>query len=70
MLEFKAWFFTTNLTLQQIKQPRLLPQRRIIDRILETCIPVCFEGEHLRKENAAANLQFYRQILAESDQMP
>lgn len=59
----KPMILTTNLTLQEMKQPQTMAQRRIFDRVLEICVPVFFEGESLRKEKAAENLQFYRSIL-------
>ena len=62
-LSRKPMILTTNLTLQEMKQPQTMAQRRIFDRVLEICVPVCFEGESLRKEKAAENLRFYRSIL-------
>ena len=53
---------TTNLTLEQLKAPDNTAQRRIFDRVLEVCIPVCFDGESLRQSKAAENLQFFRQL--------
>ena len=53
---------TTNLTLQQLKAPESTAQHRICDRLLEMCVPVCFDGESLRREKAAENLQFFRQL--------
>ena len=53
---------TTNLTLQQLKNGETLQQQRICDRLLEVCVPVCFDGESLRKEKARENLQFFRDL--------
>lgn len=55
---------TTNLTLQQMKRPETMAEHRIYDRVLEMCVPVCFEGESLRKAKAAENLRFYRELTA------
>ena len=54
---------TTNLTLQEMKHPKTMDEHRIFDRVLEVCIPVCFDGESLRKDMAAENLRFYRELL-------
>lgn len=53
---------TTNLTLEQLKAPSSTAQQRIYDRVLEVCIPVCFDGKSLRQAKAAENLQFFRQL--------
>jgi len=53
---------TTNLTLKELKAPADLAQQRIYDRILERCVPVCFDGESLRQKKAAQQLQLYRQL--------
>ena len=53
---------TTNLTLQQLKNGETLQQQRICDRLLEMCVPVCFDADSLRKDKAAANLRFFRDL--------
>lgn len=53
---------TTNLTLQELKNPSSLPEKRIYDRILEMCVPVCFDGESLRREKAAQKLKLFREL--------
>ena len=30
------------------------------------CVPVCFDGESLRKQKASENLRFYRELLGEN----
>ena len=37
-------------------------EQRIFDRLLEICVPVCFDCPSLRKEKAAENLRFFRQL--------
>lgn len=54
---------TTNLTLQQMKNPQTMAEQRIYDRVLEMCVPVCFEGESLRREKAGQKLRLYRDLL-------
>lgn len=63
-LSSKPMIITTNLTLQQMKSPQTMADHRIFDRVLEVCVPVCFEGESLRKAKAAENLRFYRELAA------
>lgn len=62
-LSRRPMILTTNLTLQEMKQPQTMAQSRIFDRVLETCIPVLFEGESLRRGKAAENIQFYRSLM-------
>lgn len=53
---------TTNLSLQELKHPSDLGQQRIYDRILELCVPVCFDRESLRQEKARENMKRYLQL--------
>lgn len=61
-LAMKPMVITTNLSLQQMKAPRSMEEQRIYDRVLERCIPVCFDGDSLRKASAAENIRYYRSI--------
>lgn len=54
---------TTNLSFRELKAPADLTQQRIYDRILEMCVPVCFDGESLRQERARENLRRYRTLV-------
>lgn len=49
------FIITTNLTLEELQNPKDTAHARIYDRILERCTPVCFNGRNYRKDNAAAN---------------
>ena len=62
----KPMVITTNLALQDMKNPKTMDERRIFDRVLEVCVPVCFDGESLRKQKASENLRFYRELLGEN----
>ena len=53
---------TTNLSLQDLKHPDDLNEQRIFDRILELCVPVCFDGPSLRQEKAKEKLALYREL--------
>lgn len=59
---------TTNLSLQELKHPSDLAQQRIYDRILELCVPVCFDGESLRQQKAKEKLKRYKLLTEESGQ--
>ena len=58
----KPTIITTNLSLQELKDPCDITEKRIFDRILEMSIPVCFDGESLRLEKAKENLKLYKQL--------
>ena len=58
----KPMVITTNMTLQQLKNAGSVAEQRLYDRILEVCVPVCFDADSLRREKAAENLQFFRQL--------
>ena len=48
----KPLIVTTNLSLEQIQNPKDTAHARIYDRILELCVPIRFEGGSMRKETA------------------
>ena len=58
----KPMIVTSNMTLQQLKTPETMQQQRIFDRLLEICVPICFDGASLRQEKASDNLQFFRKL--------
>ena len=53
---------TTNLTLKELKDADR-DDGRIHDRVLERCVPVCFDGPSLRREKAAQKLRRARELL-------
>ena len=61
----KPLIVTTNLSLHELKHPTEMAQQRIFDRVLEMCVPICFDGESLRQEKAKEKLQLYKQLTAE-----
>lgn len=63
-LSRRPMIVTTNLSLTELKTPADLSQRRIYDRVLEMCVPVCFDGESLRQEKARENIRLYRQLIS------
>lgn len=59
----KPAIFTTNLTMQQMKECMDIRYNRIYDRIFEMCYPVKFEGLSWRKKEAADRFVSTRKIL-------
>lgn len=53
---------TTNLTLDELKNADR-DDGRIHDRVLERCVPVCFNGTSLRQDKAAKHLRRMRDLL-------
>jgi DNA replication protein len=58
----KPLIVTTNLCLQELKQPADMTERRVFDRILEICVPVCFDGPSLRQEKAKDTVARYKEL--------
>ena len=59
----KPMIVTTNLTLQELKNPSDLAHARIYDRILERCAPILFDGGSLRKENTGETKDSIRRMM-------
>ena len=53
---------TTNLTLDELKNPADTAHKRIYDRVLEMCLPVKFTGENLRKQKAESKMETARKL--------
>ena len=51
-LSRKPMIAITNLRPQDMRQAGEFMERRIIDRILEVCVPLCFDGPNLRQKKA------------------
>lgn len=49
---------------QELTYPGDMVEQRIFDRILEMCVPVCFDGKSLRQEKAKEKLQLYKPLTA------
>lgn len=54
---------TTNLTLQELKDPGELSQQRIYSRILERCVPLKLKCRDFRQQAASQNLETARKLL-------
>ena len=58
----KPLIVTTNLTLDEIRNPDNLAKARIYDRILELCVPIKINNTNIRKQNAAEKIKELREI--------
>ena len=65
-LSRKPLIVTTNLSLQQLRDPGDLVQERIYDRILEMCVPVFFDGSSFRSGKGEEKFSLLRQVLTAS----
>ena len=54
---------TTNLTLDELKEPQDLGRARICDRLLERCVPIQVPAGSLRQQNKTENLNYARSLL-------
>lgn len=61
----KPMIVTTNLKLDEIKNPPDLTHARIYDRILERCAPILFSGKNFREQGAAATKTTAKQIVSQ-----
>ena len=59
----KPLIVTTNLKLDEIKNPHDLAHARVYDRILERCAPILFDEKNFREDNAASNKGKAREIV-------
>lgn len=53
---------TTNLTRQELENPKDMRFSRIYDRVLEMCVPVYFDGPSRRKKTADDKMRFAREV--------
>ncbi len=60
----KPLIVTTNLKLEEIKNPPDLARARIYDRILERCASVLFSGKNFREEGAMATKAAAKEIVS------
>ena len=60
----KPMIITTNLTLEQLRNPPDLAHARIYERILERCAPILFSGESFRKQKSEENKRITRMIVS------
>ena len=65
----KPLIVTTNLKLEEIKNPPDLAHARIYDRILEWCAPVLFSGKNFREEGAMATKAAAKEIVRKDNKI-
>ena len=53
----KSFIITTNLSLEELRNPADLEHGRIYDRIMERCVPVAFSGKNYRIGRGRANME-------------
>lgn len=54
---------TTNISLEEIKNPKTMANKRIFSRLLEMCHPVNVEGRDIRRDIAAKRYPDMRELL-------
>lgn len=59
----KPLIVTTNLTMDELKNPQSVTQARIYDRILEKCFPVKIEGASQRRKKIASEYNGMKELL-------
>lgn len=59
----KPLIVTSNLTLEELRNPQGMAQQRIYERVLEMCTPIAFRGESRRRAIADQRREIARQIL-------
>ena len=59
----KPLIVTTNLTLEELRNPEDTAHARIYDRLTEMCSPVCITGENFRKAKAQAKMEQLKKLL-------
>ena len=60
----KPMIITTNLSLEQLRNPPDLAHARIYERILERCAPILFSGENFRKQKSEENKRIARMLVS------
>lgn len=59
----KPLIVTTNLTLEELKNPQSTAYARIYDRLLEMCTPIACVGTSMRKHAGQEKLQLLRTLI-------
>ena len=63
----KPLIITTNLTLEELKNPIDVAHKRIYDRALGMCVPVMFNGSNFRNQEAANKMGTARKLFGTED---
>ena len=63
----KPMIITTNLTVKEMRETQNLDYKRIYDRVLGSCQPICIKGESHRREKGNQNKRAFEQIFREEE---
>ncbi len=63
----KPMIITTNLTVKEMRETHNLDYKRIYDRVLGSCQPICIKGESHRREKRNQNRSAFEQIFCEKE---
>ncbi len=61
----KPLIVTTNLTLDDLRNPDDTAQSRIYDRLLSMCVPVRFTGDNFRQETAKRKMESMKKLITD-----
>ena len=61
----KPMIITTNLTVKEMRETQNMDEKRIYDRVLQNCQPICVNGENQRREKSRQNRSELEQIFQE-----
>ena len=61
----KPMIITTNLTVKEMRETQNMDEKRIYDRVLRICQPICVNGENQRREKSRQNRNDLEQIFQE-----
>ena len=61
----KPLIVTTNLTLDDLRNPEDTAHSRIYDRLLSMCVPVRFTGDNFRQEAAQRKMESMKKLITD-----
>jgi len=61
----KPLIVTTNLTLDDLRNPEDTAHSRIYDRLLSMCVPVRFTGDNFRQETAKRKMESMKKLITD-----
>lgn len=61
----KPMIITTNLTVKEMRETQNMDEKRIYDRVLQNCQPICVNGENQRREKSKQKRSELEQIFQE-----
>ena len=61
----KPLIVTTNLTLDDLRNPEDIAHSRIYDRLLSMCVPVRFTGDNFRQETAQRKMESMKKLITD-----